>query len=143
MTTLKIMKLDPKAVLPRYETDGASGMDLTANEETTILPGRSVLIGTGLALAIPEGYEAQIRPRSGIAARHGLTVLNAPGTIDADYRGEIKVLLVNHSSASFDVFPGLRVAQLVVCPVTRVDVVEVEALDGTARGAGGFGSTGS
>jgi dUTP pyrophosphatase len=140
--TLKVVRLDPRAALPTYQTDGAAGLDLVALEAATIAAGGWAQVGTGIAVAVPEGHEAQVRPRSGLAVRHGVTVLNAPGTIDADYRGELKVALVNHGATAFEIQPGDRVAQLVVCPVTRVAVELVEALDPTPRGAGGFGSTG-
>ncbi len=130
--------------LPAYETEHAAGMDLAAAvaEPLTLAPGARALVPTGLAIALPEGYEAQIRPRSGLAARHGLTVLNAPGTIDADYRGEIKVVLANLGAEPFTVERGMRIAQMVVAPVTRIIWDEVDALPDSARGAGGFGSTG-
>lgn len=130
--------------LPAYQTAGAAGMDLVAAVEapTTIAPGARALVPTGLALALPEGYEGQVRPRSGLAARHGVTVLNAPGTIDADYRGEVQVILVNHGEAPFVVSRGDRIAQLVVAAVTRAAPVVVADLDETDRGSGGFGSTG-
>lgn len=131
---------------PRQQTAGAAGVDLLAalgaSEVLTIDPGRRALVPTGLAIALPEGYEAQVRPRSGLAAKHGVTVLNAPGTIDADYRGEIKVILVNHGEAPFEIRRGERIAQMVVAPVTGVDFELRETLDATERGAGGFGSTG-
>jgi dUTP pyrophosphatase len=135
---------DVAAPAPRYQTELAAGMDLHAalREPVVIAPGRRELIATGWAIAIPPGFEGQVRPRSGLALRHGVTVLNAPGTIDADYRGEIKVVLVNHGEASFTVAPGDRIAQLVVCPVATAALVEVAELPGTARGAGGYGSTG-
>ena len=129
---------------PRYQTDGAAGMDLQAAiaEPLTLAPGERVLVPTGWAVAIPPGFEGQVRPRSGLALRHGVTVLNAPGTIDADYRGELKVVLVNHGQAPFSIARGDRVAQLVICPVARAELRVVEALDATARGSGGYGSTG-
>lgn len=129
---------------PRYATEGAVGMDLSAaiDAPLTLAPGERRLVRTGWAAAIPEGYEGQVRPRSGLALRHGVTVLNAPGTIDPDYRGELMVLLVNHGQAPFVIERGDRIAQLVICPVARAIVEEVEALDETARGAGGYGSTG-
>jgi dUTP pyrophosphatase len=129
---------------PRYASDGAVGLDLSAAVDAplTIAPGRRCLVPTGWAVAIPPGWEGQVRPRSGLALRHGVTVLNAPGTIDPDYRGELKVLLVNHGDEAFVVSRGDRVAQLVICPVGRAELVEVEALDETPRGAGGYGSTG-
>ena len=132
--------------LPRYETAGAAGLDLvaanSADAPVVIEPLRRALVPTGLAIQLEPGYEAQVRPRSGLAFRHGLTVLNAPGTIDADYRGEVQVLLVNLGQEPFTVARGMRIAQLVVAPVTGVELVEVEEIDGTARSAGGFGSTG-
>ncbi|MCW5696052.1 MAG: dUTP diphosphatase [Bauldia sp.] len=132
--------------LPAYQSAGAAGMDLAAavpaDDPVTIAPGRRALIPTGLVLALPAGYEAQVRPRSGLALREGLTVLNTPGTIDADYRGEVKVILVNLGEAPVEVARGMRIAQLVVAPVTRAALVEA-AVDETPRGAGGFGSTGA
>jgi dUTP pyrophosphatase len=130
--------------LPRYMTDDAAGMDLHAAvaEELVLAPGARTLVPTGLKLAIPRGHEAQVRPRSGLAKNHGVTVLNAPGTIDADFRGELQVLLVNLGQAPFAIRRGERIAQLVVAPVTRVRVREVAALGATARGEGGVGSTG-
>lgn len=130
--------------LPAYQSEDAAGLDLLAAvEEPVVLPplGRA-LVPTGLAMALPSGYEAQVRPRSGLAAKHGVTVLNSPGTIDADYRGEIKVVLINLSDTSFTIARGERIAQMVIAPVSRAHLVETEALDATARGAGGFGSTG-
>jgi dUTP pyrophosphatase len=130
--------------LPAYETIQSAGMDLRANidEPVTIQPKQRVLIPTGLFIALPEGYEAQIRPRSGLAAKHGITVLNSPGTIDADYRGEIKVLLINHSEAPFEIKDSERIAQMVIAAYTRVEWEETDELDETTRGAGGFGHTG-
>jgi len=132
--------------LPRYETDGAAGMDLRAaipeDEPLTLAPGARALVPAGIRIALPPGYEAQVRPRSGLALKHGVTCLNAPGTIDADYRGEIGVILINHGSEPFTVTRGMRIAQLVIAPVTRVTWEETETLDGTARGEGGFGSSG-
>ena len=130
--------------LPAYQSEDAAGLDLLAAvEEAMILPplGRA-LVPTGLAMALPSGYEAQVRPRSGLAAKHGVTVLNSPGTIDADYRGEIKVILVNLSDTPFIIGRGERIAQMVIAPVSRARLVETEALDLTIRGEGGFGSTG-
>ena len=133
--------------LPGYHSALAAGLDLhaavPAGAPTVIAPGRWAAIPTGFALALPPGTEGQVRPRSGLAARHGVTVLNAPGTIDADYRGEMQVLLINLGPEPFPVQRGARIAQLVIAPVVAVRLVEVAALDGTARGAGGFGSTGS
>ncbi len=130
--------------LPRYETALAAGMDLRADleGELTLGPLERAAIPTGLAIALPPGFEAQLRPRSGLALRHGLTLLNSPGTVDADYRGEVQVVLVNLSSHPFTVKRGERIAQLVVAPVSRVSLVEWEVLDSTERGEGGFGSTG-
>lgn len=128
--------------LPRYATRGAAGMDVVSAEDVTISPGGRHAVATGLALAIPPGYEIQVRPRSGLALRHGITVPNTPGTIDSDYRGELKAILINHGSEPFAIHRGDRVAQLVLAPVTRAVWEEVEELDETARGSGGFGSTG-
>lgn len=129
--------------LPAYETAGAAGMDLRAAEDMTLAPGARALVPTGLSIALPEGYEAQVRPRSGLAVKHGVTVLNAPGTIDCDYRGEIKVPLINHGQQDFVISRGDRIAQMVIAAVTRIAWQEAEVLDDTARGAGGFGSSGS
>ncbi len=130
--------------LPRYQTEGAAGMDLQAAIEAPIViaPGARAKIPTGLAFAIPAGFEGQVRPRSGLAARHGITVLNAPGTVDSDYRGEVQVVLVNHGQEPVTIAPLERIAQLVVAPVARAELVLVDSLDDTARGAGGYGSTG-
>lgn len=132
--------------LPAYESAGAAGMDLRAaigdGEALELAPGARTLVPTGLALQLPDGFEGQVRPRSGLAAKHGVTVLNAPGTVDSDYRGEVKVILINHGQAPFAIRRGDRIAQLVIAPVTRAITVEVAALDQTGRGAGGFGSTG-
>lgn len=132
--------------LPSRASAAAAGFDLSAampeGAPLTLAPGARALVPTGFAIALPDGHEGQVRPRSGLAAKHGVTVLNAPGTIDADYRGEVKVILINHGAEPFVVRRGERIAQLVVAPVTVVDVVEADALDDTARGAGGFGSTG-
>ena len=128
--------------LPSYETPGAAGLDLRAAEEATLSPGQRLLMPTGLAIALPDGYEAQVRPRSGLAVKHGVTVLNAPGTIDSDYRGEIKVPLINLGQADFVISRGDRIAQMVIAPVTRIDWEPTQALDETSRGHGGFGSSG-
>ncbi len=130
--------------LPAYATEASAGLDLAAAVDAAveIAPGGRALIPTGFAIALPPGYEAQVRPRSGLALRHGVTVLNSPGTIDADYRGEIGVILINHGDAAFTVTRGARIAQLVVAPVARVAWREDDALSESARGAGGFGSTG-
>jgi dUTP pyrophosphatase len=140
----RFLKLDPDASLPGYETVGAAGADLRARlEEPVVIPplGRA-RIPTGLAMEIPPGYEAQIRPRSGLAARHGVTVLNAPGTVDSDYRGELGVLLVNLGQEPFTARDGDRIAQLVIAPVARAQLLEAASLSETERGEGGFGSTG-
>lgn len=130
--------------LPEYQTTNAAGMDLCAaiEDEIVIEPLGRKLVPTGLSMAIPAGFEGQVRPRSGLAWRHGVTVLNSPGTIDADYRGELKVLLVNLSDAPFRLTRGERIAQLVICPVEHAELVLVDELDATTRGAGGYGSTG-
>ncbi|MFU7527494.1 dUTP diphosphatase [Qipengyuania sp. ASV99] len=128
--------------LPAYATHGAAGMDVVSAEDVTLAPGARHAVATGLALAIPQGYEIQVRPRSGLAFKHGITVPNTPGTIDSDYRGELKVLLINHGTEDFAVQRGDRVAQLVLAPVVQAKWDEVAELDATTRGAGGFGSTG-
>ena len=128
--------------LPAYATDGAAGMDVVSAEDVTIEPGARHPVATGLALAIPYGYEIQVRPRSGLALKHGITVPNTPGTIDSDYRGELKVILINHGAEPFAIQRGDRVAQLVLAPVVQAGWQEVDELDATERGAGGFGSTG-
>ncbi|QSB44620.1 dUTP diphosphatase [Tsuneonella flava] len=128
--------------LPAYATQGAAGMDVLAAEDVTIDPGARHAVATGLAMAIPAGYEIQVRPRSGLALKHGITVPNTPGTIDSDYRGELKVILINHGAEPFAIARGDRVAQLVLAPVTQARWCEVDELDETDRGAGGFGSTG-
>ena len=128
--------------LPAYATAGAAGMDVLSAEDLTLAPGERHAVATGLAIAIPHGYEVQVRPRSGLALKYGITVPNTPGTIDSDYRGELKVILINHGSAEFEIRRGDRVAQLVLAPVTRASWLKVEDLDETARGEGGFGSTG-
>ncbi|WP_369026177.1 dUTP diphosphatase [Qipengyuania sp. RANM35] len=128
--------------LPAYATSGAAGMDVLAAENVTIKPGQRHAVATGFAVAIPDGYEIQVRPRSGLALKHGMTVPNTPGTIDSDYRGELKVIMINHGEEAFAIARGDRVAQLVLAPVTQARWSEVEELDETDRGAGGFGSTG-
>ena len=130
------------ATLPAYATEGASGLDLRSTAEVTLLPMARALVPTGLFLEMPEGVEAQVRPRSGLALKNGVTVLNTPGTIDSDYRGELKIILVNLGSEAFTVSPGDRIAQLVFATVTRAELVTAEELGTTTRGAGGFGSTG-
>jgi dUTP pyrophosphatase len=128
--------------LPRYATDGAAGMDVLSAEDVTLAPGARNAVATGLAVAIPPGYEIQVRPRSGLALKHGISVPNTPGTIDSDYRGEIKVILINHGTEPFAIHRGDRIAQLVLAPVTLAEWNEVAELGETGRGAGGFGSTG-
>jgi dUTP pyrophosphatase len=147
-TTVQLRRL-PHAEglpLPSYETVHAAGMDLRAavNDDAplTLQPGSWLMVPTGLAIALPEGFEAQVRPRSGLAAKHGITCLNSPGTIDADYRGELKVILINHGTEAFVIRRGERIAQMVVAPVVQARWVEVETLSETVRGEGGFGSTG-
>lgn len=146
MKKVLIKKLDhaKDLPLPNYETVAAAGMDLRAAVDSPIVlkPGERQMIPTGLQMALPEGYEAQVRPRSGLAIRNGITMLNTPGTIDADYRGEIKVIAINHGEEDFVVNHGDRIAQMVIGPVTQFPVVEVDELDETDRGEGGFGSTG-
>jgi len=131
--------------LPEYGTEGSAGVDLRAavEAEVTIPAGGFIMVPTGLVIALPEGYEGQVRPRSGLAAKYGVTLLNAPGTIDSDYRGEIQVILVNHGPEPFRIQRGDRIAQLVVAPVTKIEWVACEALDHTTRGSGGFGHTGT
>ena len=132
--------------LPAYETDGAAGMDVRAavpeGEPVQLKPGERAMVATGLSVAIPEGYEIQMRPRSGLAAKHGITCLNTPGTIDSDYRGELKVILINHGSETFTISRGERIGQMVLAPVTRIAWQAVDTLPETMRGEGGFGSTG-
>ena len=141
---VRIKRLRPDASLPRYMTSHAAGMDLAAaiDEPVMLAACERASVGTGIAISLPEGYEAQIRPRSGLATRHGITLLNSPGTIDADYRGEIRVILINHGSEAATIRSGDRIAQMIVGPVTRVDWIEVDDLDETERGGGGFGHTG-
>jgi len=143
-TSVRIQRVRPDAQLPKYMSDGAAGMDLAASLDADVIiaPGKRALVGTGLAIALPRGFEAQVRPRSGLAAKHGVTVLNAPGTIDEDYRGEIKVILINHGDEPFVVKSGERIAQMVIAPVARVVFDEQDSLEGSVRGAGGFGHTG-
>ena len=145
MTKILIKRLSKEVSLPKYETNGSSGMDLAADVDANINidPGKTAIIPTGLALSIPKGFEVQIRPRSGLAAKQKISVLNTPGTIDADYRGEIKVILINLGQETFKVEKGLRIAQMVVCPVVQAQLKEVDDLSETERGKGGFGSTGT
>ena len=144
MTEILIKRLSKNISLPKYETDGSSGMDLAANIENKIeiAPGKSAIIPTGLSISIPKNFEIQIRPRSGLAAKNQISVLNTPGTIDADYRGELKVILINLSDKAFLIEKGLRIAQMVLCPVIKATLKEVDSLKETKRGSGGFGSTG-
>ena len=144
MSKILIKRLSKNIPLPKYETEGSSGMDLTANVNKVIeiQPGKSEIIPTGLALSIPKNYEIQIRPRSGLAAKNQISVLNTPGTIDEDYRGEIKVILINLGEKKFKIEKGLRIAQMVLCPVIKAELEEADELDETKRGSGGFGSTG-
>ena len=144
MLKILVKKFDKNIKLPEYKTSGSSGMDLVAyiKNKITINPGKTVIIPTGIAVAIPKKYEIQIRPRSGLAAKKGITVLNTPGTIDADYRGEIKIILINLSTKSFVVKSGDRIAQMILCPVAKGRLKEVKNLPKTIRDKGGFGSTG-
>ncbi|MDP6440284.1 MAG: dUTP diphosphatase [Pelagibacteraceae bacterium] len=143
MVKLLIKKLQKNIILPEYKTDGSSGMDLMANVEQTVkmLPGEKKIISTGIMVAIPEQYEIQIRPRSGLAAKNGISVLNTPGTIDSDYRGEIKIILINLGKDIFEIKKNDRIAQMIVCPIIKVELEEAESLPETVRGKGGFGST--
>ena len=142
MISLKVKKLSPLAQIPAYQTDEAAGFDLHSIEDVILKPNERKLISTGLAFEIPKGYEIQIRPRSGLAYKSGITVLNSPGTIDSDYRGEIKVLLINHSNKEFEIKINDRIAQAVIQEVIQANFQEVEELNDTNRGSGGFGSTG-
>ncbi|MGV2977951.1 dUTP diphosphatase [Roseibium alexandrii] len=143
---LELKRLDNGRDLPlaAYQSDLAAGLDLLAavDDGLTLQPGSRALVPTGLAMALPAGYEAQVRPRSGLAAKHGVTVLNTPGTIDADYRGEVKVILINLGDTAFEISRGDRIAQMVIAPVLQAEIEEVEILSETSRGTGGFGSTG-
>jgi len=141
--TVRFKRMHPQAILPAYAHPGDAGMDLCACEERVLAPGRTALVRTGLVMELPDGFEAQVRPRSGLALRHGLTLLNTPGTIDAGYRGEIGVILINHGAEPFQVAPGMRIAQMVIAPVLRAHIEEAETLNETPRGTGGFGSTGT
>lgn len=149
--TVRFKRLDPYAALPAYQSEQAAGMDLAAclpgsvtGEEAVLIlkPGDIALVPCGFAMALPPGFEGQVRPRSGLASKHGITVANTPGTIDSDYRGPVKVALINLGREAFTITHGMRIAQLVIAPVARATAVEVTELDETARGAGGFGSTG-
>lgn len=140
--TVKIVRLVEAARLPRYEHVDDSGLDLFAIAPHTILPGETALVGTGIAIEIPIGTEAQVRPRSGLALKHAITLLNTPGTIDAGYRGEIGVIMINHGKHPFHVLAGMKIAQMVITPVLRAELEEVDSLSDSIRGEGGFGSTG-
>jgi dUTP pyrophosphatase len=140
---LLVKRLSRAATLPSYAHPGDAGLDLFAAAAASLEPGESKLVGTGIAIELPPDTEAQVRPRSGLALKHGITVLNTPGTIDRGYRGEVGVILINHGRARFDVHPGMKIAQMVIAPRIRVAVEEVTELTGTVRGHGGFGSTGA
>jgi dUTP pyrophosphatase len=143
---LKILENGFGLPIPKYESEGAAGLDLLAaiseSKNIIILPGKAEMVPTGIAIALPKGFEAQIRPRSGLAAKNGITILNSPGTIDSDYRGEISAMLINHSKVNFEIERGMRIAQMVIAPVVQFNLIKTETLDETKRGAGGFGSTG-
>jgi dUTP pyrophosphatase len=141
---VQLRRLRPDAVVPRYQSELAAGLDLHAaiDDAVVLAPGARAAIDTGLAFALPRGFEGQLRPRSGLARKHGITLVNAPGTLDADYRGPLMVLVINHGQEPVRIEPGDRIAQLVIAPVVQAELVEVDDLDDTARGAGGFGSTG-
>ena len=145
MTEILIKRLSDNVLLPKYETEGSSGMDLAANinENIEVKPGATVIIPTGISVSIPKNFEIQIRPRSGLAAKSKISVLNTPGTIDSDYRGELKVILINLGNKNFIIENGARIAQMVLCPVVKAKLKEVKILEGTKRGSGGFGSTGT
>ena len=145
MTKILIKRLSKEVSLPKYQTNGSSGMDLAAyiDNNMKLEPGRSIIVPTGLSVSIPKGFEIQIRPRSGLAAKQNISVLNTPGTIDADYRGEIKVILINLGDQVFIVENGSRIAQMVVCPIIQARLEEVDELNDTIRGSDGFGSTGT
>ncbi|WP_019504444.1 dUTP diphosphatase [Pleurocapsa sp. PCC 7319] len=140
---IKILKLNEAAIVPHYSHPGDAGLDLFSIEEQEILPGETKLINTGIAIALPPGTEAQIRPRSGLALKHSITVLNSPGTIDAGYRGEIGIILINHGKKPFQVVIGMKIAQMVIATIIQANVTLVDKLDVTSRATGGFGSTGT
>ncbi len=144
MTEILIKRLSKNISLPKYKTDGSSGMDIVANNDKLINlePGETALIPTGISVAIPKNFELQLRPRSGLAAKSQISILNTPGTIDSDYRGEIKIILINLGKKVFPIKKGIRIAQMVLCPLVRAKLLEVDNLDETKRGTGGFGSTG-
>jgi len=143
MMQLKVKRLNPAAILPSYARAGDAGLDLFAVKALSIAPGASALVPTGIAIELPPGTEGQVRPRSGLALKHAITVLNTPGTVDEGYRGEVGVILINHGQTMFAVEAGMKIAQLVVTPRIQVEVAEVAALQDSERGAGGFGSTGT
>ena len=143
MMQLKVKRLNPAAILPSYARAGDAGLDLFAVKAISIAPGGSALVPTGIAIELPAGTEGQVRPRSGLALKHAITVLNTPGTVDEGYRGEVGVILINHGQTIFAVEAGMKIAQLVVSPRIQVEVAEVAALQDSERGAGGFGSTGA
>lgn len=145
MTEILIKRFSKDINLPKYETEGSSGMDLAAHIENSVQiePGNTIMVPTGIAVSIPKNFEIQIRPRSGLAARNKISILNTPGTIDSDYRGEIKVILINLGEKTFTVEKGARIAQMVLCPIVKARFKEVESLGETPRGSGGFGSTGT
>lgn len=144
---LRFVRLSDRAIVPAYQTSQSAGMDLCAclpeGQTMRLEPGQIALVPTGLSLAIPQGYEGQVRARSGLSTKHGIGLPNAPGTIDSDYRGELRVAVINFSSVAFEITHAMRIAQLVIAPVARVEIAVVESLESTARGAGGFGSTGT
>lgn len=144
MIQIKVKKLHPKAVVPGYMTEHAAGMDLCTVIETPLVlaPGERTLLPTGLAMEIPPGFEGQVRPRSGLALKQGIALVNSPGTIDADYRGEIGVIIINHGTEPVEFLPGDRIAQLIIAPVTRATLVETDSLNDSIRSSGGFGHTG-
>lgn len=141
---VQIKKLRPDAIVPRYMSEEAAGLDVCAALDAPVVlqPGQRAAIDTGLAIALPRGFEAQVRPRSGLARQHGITLVNAPGTVDSDFRGSVAILVINHGQEPVKIEPGQRIAQLVIAPVVQAELVEVDELPATARGAGGFGSTG-
>lgn len=139
---IKIIKLNEAAIVPHYSHPGDAGLDLFSIDEQEILPGETKLINTGIAIALPPETEAQIRPRSGLALKHSITVLNSPGTIDAGYRGEIGIILINHGKKTFQVIPGMKIAQMVIASIIQANITVVNELDTTSRGSKGFGSTG-
>ena len=142
MYTLKVKKLSEAAIMPSYAHPGDAGLDIFSNEELTLKPGEYRTVKTGIAIELPPSTEAQVRPRSGLASRHGITVLNSPGTIDEGYRGEICVIMINHSKTDFKIEPGMKIAQMIVSPVVKAEIEEIDNMSETKRGEGGFGSTG-